>query len=122
MCERRYGGAIMEGSTRLRVARRGVGVSLVKLSGEWDIRYRDVLERTLGGLLRRGSPTFIDLSGVTFLDAWCVRELAVQYQLHMGDLVLCNPSPQTELAVSVCDLEEWIDFTGIVEGAGRSAV
>lgn len=63
---------------------------------------------------------FVDLSGITFLDAQCARELAVQYQLHRDNLVLCNPSPQAELSVSASGLEEWIDFTRIRKGAGRS--
>lgn len=52
----------------------------------------------------------MDVSGVTFLDCLCVRELAVHYQLHAERLALCDPSRQVRLGVAVCDLEDWIGF------------
>ena len=83
---------------------------LVKLSGEVDVRYQQILDDTLSDCLASGRPTFVDLSGVTFMDSRCVRELAVHYQLGNGRVALCDPSREVELGVAACDLEEWIDF------------
>ena len=60
--------------------------------------------------IRSKQPVFVDLSGITFLDASCARELAVQYQLHPKHLVLCTPSPQVKLSLAACDLQDWIGF------------
>lgn len=60
----------------------------------------------------------VDLSGITFLDTQCARELAVQYQLHRDNLVLCNPAPQVELTLSTCGIQEWIDFVTVKTGTG----
>ena len=83
---------------------------LVRLSGEFDVRYEKVLEDTLSDCLASGSPTLVDLSEVTFMDSRCVRELAIRYQLGEGRVVLCDPSREIELSVAACNLEEWIDF------------
>jgi anti-anti-sigma factor len=83
---------------------------LVKLSGEFDVRYQKVLEHAMSACLASGSSTFVDLSEVTFMDAQCIRELVVHYQLGKGRLVLCDPSQEVELSVVACDLEKWIDF------------
>lgn len=95
----------------------GIGI-LISLSGGWDIRYLEALEKLLGKILRREWPMFVDLSRITFLDARCARELAVQYQLHRDNLVLCNPSPQVRLTRGTCGIEEWIDFATVETGAG----
>ena len=83
---------------------------LVRLSGEFDVLYEKVLEDTLCDCLASGRPTYVDLSGVTFMDSRCVRELAIHYQLGEGRVTLCDPSREIELSVAACDLEEWIDF------------
>jgi anti-anti-sigma factor len=84
---------------------------LVKLSGEFDVRYQGILEHAMSAcLVASGSSTFVDLSEVTFMDAQCIRELVVHYQLGKGRLVLCDPSQEVELSVVACDLEKWIDF------------
>lgn len=83
---------------------------LVKLSGEFDIRYQRTLENILSYCLVSGRPMLVDLSEVTFMDSLCVRELAVHYRLSEGSMALCDPSRQAELSVAACDLEEWIDF------------
>lgn len=83
---------------------------LVELSGEFDIRYQKALEDVLSRSLASGRPTLVDLSGVTFMDSRCVRELVVHYQLGQGSLALCDPSREVELSVAACDLEEWIGF------------
>lgn len=83
---------------------------LVKLFGELDVRCQKILEDVLRGCLASGRPTLVDLSGVTFIDSRCVRELAVHHQLGQGSMALCDPSREVELGVAACDLEEWIDF------------
>jgi anti-anti-sigma factor len=83
---------------------------VVKLSGEFDIRYRRTLENTLRDCLASRKSTLIDLSEVTFMDARCVWELAVYCQLGRGRMVLCNPSQNVEVSVAACDLEDWLDF------------
>jgi anti-anti-sigma factor len=84
---------------------------LVKLSGEFDVRYQRILEHAMSAcLVASGSSTFVDLSEVTFMDAQCIRELVVHYQLGKGRLVLCDPSQEVELSVVACDLEKWVDF------------
>ncbi len=83
---------------------------LVKLSGEFDIRYQRTLEDILSDCLVSGRSTLVDLSEVTFMDSLCVRELVVHYRLSEGRMVLCDPSRQAKLSVAACDLEEWIDF------------
>lgn len=103
----------MSGSTIFETARREGREDqavLVRLSGEFDARYERILEDTLGDCLASGRQTYVDLSGVTFMDSRCVRELAVHYQFGEGRLTLCDPSRETELSVAACDLEEWIDF------------
>lgn len=95
---------------------------LVKLSGEFDVRYQKPLEDTLSGCLASGRLAFIDLSEVTFMDSRCVRELAIHYQLSEGRVALCDPSQEVELSVAACGLEEWIDFvytTNLGQLAGR---
>jgi anti-anti-sigma factor len=83
---------------------------VVRLSGEFDIRYRRTLENTLRDCLASRRSTLIDLSEVTFMDARCVWELAVYCQLGRGRMVLCNPSQNVEVSVAACDLEDWLDF------------
>jgi anti-anti-sigma factor len=83
---------------------------LVKLSGEFDVRYHKLLEDTLSNCLASGRPTFVDLSEVTFMDSRCVGDVAVYYQLSKERVALCDPSQEVELSVTACDLEEWIDF------------
>jgi anti-anti-sigma factor len=83
---------------------------VVRLSGEFDIRYRRTLENTLRDCLASRKSTLIDLSEVTFMDARCVWELAVYCQLGRGRMVLCNPSQNVEVSVAACDLEDWLDF------------
>jgi anti-anti-sigma factor len=97
-------------STILESAQRDDQLMLVKLLGEFDIRCRKTLEDTLRDCLDSGRPTVVDLSGVTFMDSRCVRELAVHYQLGRGRVFLCDPSQDVELSVAACDLETWLDF------------
>lgn len=110
----------MEDLTKILVhepSRTGI---LVELSGEFDVGARRALGKTLGGAARWGRPVYVDLSGVTFLDASCLWELAVQYQLHGDHLALSNPSWQVELSVAACDLEGWISFRSNKVSASRA--
>ena len=103
----------MNGSTMFETAQREGREDqalLVRLSGEFDVRYHRVLEDTLADCLASGRQTYVDLSGVTFMDSRCVRELVVHYQLGEGRLALCDPSREVGLSVAACDLEEWLDF------------
>jgi anti-anti-sigma factor len=103
----------MSGSTIFETARREGREDpavLVRLSGEFDVRYEKILEDTLSDCLASERQTFVDLSGVTFIDSRCVRELAIHYQLGEGRVALCNPSREVELSVAACDLEAWLDF------------
>ena len=107
------GSAIQSDSTILGGAQRGGSEDrprLVRLSGEFDVRYKRILEDTLSDSLASGRLTLVDLSGVTFMDSRCVRELAFHYQLGEGLLALCDPSMEVELSVAACDLESWFDF------------
>jgi anti-anti-sigma factor len=83
---------------------------VVKLSGEFDIRYRRTLENVLRDCLASGRSTLVDLSEVTFMDSRCLRELAVYYQLGRGRIILCNPSQDVGVSVAACNLEDWLDF------------
>ncbi len=113
------GGTIKSDSTISETARRDRREDkpiLVKLCGEFDVRYQKILEDTLSDCLALGRPTFVDLSEVTFMDSRCVRELAIHYQLRKGRVALCDPSWEVELSVAACDLEEWIDFVYTTSG------
>jgi anti-anti-sigma factor len=112
----------MSGSTIFEVAQRDGrddGAVLVKLSGEFDVRYEKVLEDTLSDCLASGRPAFVDLSEVTFMDSRCVRDLAISYQLGEGRVALCDPSREVELSVAASDLEEWMDFVYMIPGDPR---
>jgi anti-anti-sigma factor len=96
-------------STIFESAQRDEQPVLVKLSGEFDIRYRRTLANTLRDCLASGRSTLVDLSEVTFMDSRCLWELAVYYQLGSGRIILCNPSRHVGVSVAACDLEDWID-------------
>src|SRR5215213_10468976 len=100
---------IQNDSTIFESAQRDDPPVVVKLSGQFDIRYRRTLKNTLRDCLASGRSTLVDLSEVTFMDSRCVWELAVYYQLGRGRIVLCNPSRHVGVSVAACDLEDWID-------------
>lgn len=105
------GGSVIENdSTIFESAQRDDKAVLVKLSGEFDIRYLRTLENMLRDCLASGRSTLVDLSEVTFMDSRCVWELAVYYQLGRGRIVLCNPSQDVGVSVVAYDLEDWLDF------------
>ena len=100
----------MSNSTIFKSEQRDDPPVLVKLSGEFDIRYRRTLENMLRDCLDSGRSTLVDLSEVTFMDSRCVWELAVYYQLGRGRIILCNPSQDVGVSVAAYDLEDWLDF------------
>jgi anti-anti-sigma factor len=101
---------IVSDSTIFESAQRDEQPLLVKLSGEFDIRYRRTLENMLRDCLASGRSTLVDLSEVTFMDSRCVWELAVYYQLGRGRIILWNPSQDVGVSAAACDLEDWLDF------------
>ena len=100
----------MSDSTIFESAQRDEQPELVKLSGEFDIRYLRTLENMLRDCLASGRSALVDLSEVTFMDSQCVWELAVYYQLGRGRIILCNPSKDVGVSVAAYDLEDWLDF------------
>ena len=115
---------IKNDSTIFKSAQRDDPPVLVKLSGEFDIRYWRTLKNTLRDCLASGRRALVDLSEVTFMDSRCVWELAVYYQLGRGRIVLCNPSRHVGVSVAACDLEDWLDFiytTELVLWSGYAA-
>ena len=90
--------------------RRDDRCALITLSGEIDVRCRTILEDTLRGCLAWRESTLVELSGVTFMDSRCVRELAFHYQLGGGRTVLYDPSEDVLVGAAACGLEDWLDF------------
>lgn len=95
--------------TGVREVRRGRSVR-IWLSGELDLRCLEGLRAALRTALRSRRPVLVDLSGVTFLEELCLRELAVHYQLNPGRLVLWRPSAEVRLTRMICGLEDWVRF------------
>jgi anti-anti-sigma regulatory factor len=60
---------IQNDSTKFESAQRDGPPVLVKLSGEFDIRYLRTLENMLRDCLASGRSTLVDLSEVTFMDS-----------------------------------------------------
>ena len=78
---------------------------LVELSGELDVHDLESLREAMNGALSSELPTYVDLSGVTFLDGMCTRELAARYRLYsIYDrlLALRAPSWQAEASFRAC--------------------
>ena len=97
---------IVSDATKLESAQLDEQAVLVKLSGEFDIRYRRTLENTLRECLDSARWMLVDLSEVTFMNPRCVWELTAYYQLGRGRMILCNPSQQVGVSVAACDLED----------------
>lgn len=85
----------------------GTGM-LVELTGELDVAALDELRETFDAVARLREPAVVDLSGVTFLDLLCARELAVRSQLYAHRLSLRNPSPQVLATAHACGLQDWL--------------
>jgi hypothetical protein len=59
---------------------------------------------------------------VAFLDALCVRELAMLGLLHPDLLVFRDPSPEAKLSVAACGMEDLVPFRESGEEPCRWAV
>jgi anti-anti-sigma regulatory factor len=79
-------------------------VSIV-LAGEFDTYDLEPLCEVLDGLLETRGPACVDLSGVTFLDLRCARELASRSDLCGGRLRLHDPSWQAVSSFRACGYE-----------------
>ena len=98
----------MEYPARIKVHNPCREGTLVELAGEFDVSCLDAL----GDALRRASGlrkrVFVDLAGVTFMDAMCLRELAEA--TGTCRLALCRPSWQVVLGLAACGLEESVEI------------
>lgn len=83
---------------------------LVELSGEFDISCLEVFGRALKKVASLRRPAFVDLSGVTFMDAPCVRALAYKTRPGANPLRLCRPSEQFRLSLVACETEEGVEI------------
>lgn len=88
----------------------GTGI-VVELAGELDLAALEELRETFDAAARLRDPAIVDLSGVTFLDLLCARELAVRSQLYAHKITLRNPSPQVLATAHACGLEDWLLLT-----------
>ena len=93
----------------ITVAQSGEGCAAI-LRGEFDLSCHAALGSALEGALGLGTSVFVDLSRVTFLDASCVRELALALSLHGERLVLVAPSREVEVSVAACGMEDLVRF------------
>lgn len=92
------------------VRETGLGGTSVALRGEFDVCSIQDLRGALDAVRNLRGPVSVDLSGVTFLDLGCARELAVRSQLYAHCLGLRNPSEQVLATVRACDLEGWFNL------------
>jgi anti-anti-sigma regulatory factor len=77
----------------------------IELSGELDIRDLEYLRSSLDDASSSGLATCVNLSGVSFLDVRCARELAIRVRLHGSRVQLRNPSWQVEASFRACGFE-----------------
>jgi anti-anti-sigma factor len=80
---------------------------LVELWGEFDLFAIEPLREVLSGVASLRQPTVVDLSGVTFLDAYSIGELAVHSQLYAHHFAFRKPSWQVEASMEACGLNGW---------------
>lgn len=89
------------------VRETNLGGTSVGLRGEFDLCSLKDLRGALDAVRNLRGPVSVDLSGVTFLDLGCARELAVRSQLYAHCLGLRNPSREVLATVRACGLEDW---------------
>jgi anti-anti-sigma regulatory factor len=77
----------------------------VNLAGEFDAYDLETLCQVLDVLLNSREPACVNLSGVTFLDLGCARELVIRSDLCGGRLTLHNPSWQAAASLRACGYE-----------------
>jgi anti-anti-sigma regulatory factor len=75
------------------------------LVGEFDTYDLQSLREALEGLLNSKETVYVDLSGVTFLDLRCTRELVTRSGLCDGRLKLRNASWQVVSSLRACHYE-----------------
>ena len=75
------------------------------LVGEFDTYDLESLREALDGLLNSKETVYVDLSGVTFLDLRCARELAIRSDICDGRLMLRNASWQAVSSLRACGCE-----------------
>jgi len=114
------GRAPVECRGRIRVRKRGRRDVSVELYGELDVAAADSLREILGWASDSRNSVAVDLSGVTFLDSSCLRELVVYQRLRPGRVALCDPSPQVDLSVAACGVEAWIHFRPAASRRGQA--
>lgn len=107
----------------IRTQKARTGDDLLELCGEFDIAQAGSLSEVVRGMLDAafdvGSPIFVDLSEVTFMDTKCLWELVVLRQVYTGRLMLSKPSRQVELGVAASGLEDWLRFHPEEEPDGK---
>ncbi len=113
-CDRTDGGSVIHSdSTIFGAAQRDRGEGrpkVVKLSGEFDVSCPGAFRHALRGASGLGRRTFVDLAGVTFMDARCLRELASWCDAAgAGPLELCRTSWQSRLGAAACGLKGSLD-------------
>lgn len=74
----------------------------VDLVGEFDAYDLETLCQVLDVLSHSREPACVNLSGVTFLDLECARELAIRSYLCGGRLTLHSPSWQAAASLRAC--------------------
>ena len=91
----------------IEVRKAGAGI-LLELWGEFDLCSLARLREALNHVASLQRPTLVDLSGITFLDLLCARELAIRSQLYSYYLTLGNPSPELTASARAFGLEGWV--------------
>jgi anti-anti-sigma regulatory factor len=94
----------MDTTTCIKISDRDRPGISIELPGEFDVRDLEHLRSALKGTLGSGLPTCVNLSGVSFLDVRCTRELAIWFHLPGSRLELRNPSWQVEASFRACGL------------------
>jgi anti-anti-sigma regulatory factor len=79
----------------------------VDLAGEFDAHDVERLCQVLDVLSHSREPACVNLSGVTFLDLGCARELASRSHPCGGCLTLHSPSWQAAASLRACGYGRW---------------
>lgn len=95
---------------RIRVRKGGQRDVSVELSGELDIAAADSLGEIPAWASDSGNSAAVHLSGTTFRDSSCLRELVVHQWLRPDLVALCDPSPQVRLGAAACGPEARVRF------------